>query len=123
MSDELAEDMAFFGASDEIADAPTEQDLTVERYEIWPENLTTLTVFIDLSTQWDRVAEADGVMTRTRLIWESFEVLMRHSTGIPRRDHAKIFTDIRRMEKVALAAMGEEVSKQREERRREAEQK
>lgn len=113
--------MAFFGASDEIEDAPIEHEVTTEGYVVWSDNAKTLNVFLALETQWEYVAEVDGEKTRTRLIWESLEILLRHTNGIPRRDHAKIFQEIRLMEKAALTAMAEETNKRREQRRIEEE--
>lgn len=115
--------MRLAGISDEIADAPTEHDVEHVRYIVWPENIRTLNLFRELETQWDYVAEADGERNRTRLRWESLEILLRNTNGIPRRDHTKIHAEIRVMEKAALIAMTDECNKRREQRRLEAEQK
>lgn len=112
--------MRVFGLSDEIADAPSEDDVRPELYEIWPDNLKTLNVFLALSAQWEVVAAADGEMVRTRLLWESFEILMKYTNGIPRRERSKLFNDIRGMEKAALFAMDQELNKRRERREQEA---
>lgn len=107
------------GLSDEIADAPTEHDVQVELYPIWPDNQRAVELFLELAPQWDRVAEVDGELTRIRLRWDSVEILLRHTNGIPRRDWPQLFNALRIMERAALSAMNDERNKRRERREEE----
>lgn len=116
MTDEFSDEMQFFGLSSEIADAPTEHDIVPECYPVWADNVRTLNIFLDLASQWDFVAECDGELSRTRLRWESVEILRRHTNGIPGRAWSGIFSDIRAMERAALLAMGDERNKRRRKR-------
>ncbi len=98
--------MRAFGAEEELADAPTEADIEPVKCEVWLDNMPTLGIFLALETQWDVVAAADGEMVRTGLMYDRAEVVMRHTNGVPRRQHASILADLMAMEKAALSVMG-----------------
>lgn len=107
MSNELAEDMAVLGISDEIADAPSEDDFEPAQYEVWTDNWKSLYVFLALETQWEMVY-ADGYLIRTGINYERIEIVMRNANGIPRRQWSGIFADIRNMERAALRTLNQE---------------
>jgi hypothetical protein len=109
----LAEDMRDLGLEDEIAGAPTEGEVEPDLCEIWRDNLPTWDVFLSLETQWDIVAAADGELVMTGIRYESIEVVLRNTNGVPRRQWAEIFANLRAMEKAALRV----INKAREERR------
>ena len=99
--------MEALGIADEIADVPRESESDPEKYGVWPENIRTLNVFIELQTQWEMVA-VDGELIRTRLMYESFETVKRYTSGVRPGEWAKIFTSLRRMESAALVVLRKE---------------
>lgn len=119
MSDEVAEDLAAFGLSDEIADVPRESELNPDLYGVWPENVVTLNIFVALETQWEMVA-VEGELVRTRLLYESFEIVKGYVNGVRPGEWADILATIRRMELAALGVFRKE-RKERLERARQEE--
>jgi uncharacterized membrane protein YbjE (DUF340 family) len=68
---------------------------------VWPDNVTTIAVFIAMSTQW-RV----GMSGATGLDYNALPVVMRMH-GIPAAERAVVFEGIREMEDAALGKMYE----------------
>ena len=92
------------GGADEPADA--------DSFEIWPENIAALEVFLELSTQWRAVAGAGGVVIQG-LGYADVQACMQ-MRGVPARDRAELFLNLRIMERAALQVMndGSRVSSQ-----------
>jgi hypothetical protein len=106
--------MQFFGAADEIAEAPRAGDVEEKRYLIWADNVPTLTIFLRLHSKWNIVAAPDGELVRTGIWWPNIEGVLRNTNGIPRRKWPEITAELQAMEDAALRVM----NKAREERRR-----
>ncbi len=83
------------------ADEPTDAD----SFEIWPENIAALELFLELSTQWRAIAGAAGVVMQG-LGYADIEACMRLQ-GIRARDRAGLFLDLRIMERAALQVMND----------------
>lgn len=109
------------GLQDEIAGAPTEDEIEPEQCEIWLDNVPTWNLFYFLRTQWDIVAAADGEMVRTGLRYDRIEPALRNTNGVPRRQWAAIFADINAMEEAALVVMNKAIAARRQVRLEEME--
>jgi hypothetical protein len=107
VSQEVLDDMALFGLADEVAHAPTFEDVQPAAYEIWPESLKALNVFLALENQWDIVISPDGELIRTGIRFPSIEVILKRTNGIPKREWNQLFDHVRMMERVALKEMTE----------------
>jgi hypothetical protein len=118
VSDELAGDMNVLGISDEIADAPREDEVEDEGYEVWSDNLLTLRVFLRLESKWNVVAAPDGEMVRTGIWWPNVEGALRTTNGVPRRAWPEMVADLEAMESAALQVMNKARQARREERQR-----
>jgi hypothetical protein len=118
VSDELAEDMNVLGISDEIADAPREDEAEDEGYEVWSDNLLTLRVFLRLESKWNVVAAPDGEMVRTGIWWPNVEGALRTTNGVPKRAWPEMVADLEAMESAALQVMNQARQARREERQR-----
>lgn len=114
--------MDFFGLSDEIADAPSEEDVQCPAYEIWPENRKALNLFLALENQWEIVISPDGEMIRTGLRLPSIESMLRRTNGIPAREWNTLFEKMLWMERPALSEMTKARMARQEKREAEAEQ-
>lgn len=99
--------MHLLGLAEEIADAPTEADVAEPDYEVWPENLKTLNLFMSLENKWDFVATADGELIRTGMKLSAIELKLKYSNGIPKKDYARYFEQLEWMEKAALSVMNQ----------------
>lgn len=102
---EFAEEMELFGLSEEITDAPTEDEVTEPDYEVWPENLKALNLFMSLENQWDFVATADGELIRTGMKLQALEIKLKYTNGIAKKEYASFFEQMAWMEKAALGVM------------------
>jgi hypothetical protein len=67
--------------------------------EIWPDNLQSVNFFISVCSQWRH-----NGFTVTGLDYGVFPAVLR-MTGIPRKDWASVFDDVRIMEDAALAQL------------------
>lgn len=67
--------------------------------EVWPENETTLRVFIAMGTQWRA-----GFSGPTGLDYGALPAVMR-LTGVPRAEWPDVFAGLREMEAEALLQM------------------
>ncbi|MFZ6747423.1 DUF1799 domain-containing protein [Undibacterium sp. Ren11W] len=114
--------MEFFGLSDEIADAPTSDDVESPAYDIWPENLQAIRLFLALENQWDIVISPDGEMIRTGMRLPAIESVLRRTNGIPVREWNVLFDKMLWMERPALSEMNKARSARQEKREAEAEQ-
>lgn len=98
--------MAVFGLQDEIADVPVkdeqEEAEDQEKFEIWPENVTTLKVFLAMENQWDKLAFMTGDVVPTRMIFEALPTVLSCTKGVRKKDWPDIFQHICAMEKAAL---------------------
>lgn len=95
------------GLSDEIASAPTEQDVEPPDYEIWEENIPTLNLFLSLKNQWDMIISPDGEVIRTGIKTQAIEFKLKYQNGIPKKDYTKLVQQIEWMEDAALKVMNE----------------
>jgi hypothetical protein len=99
--------MKAFGLEEEIADLPLEEEVEPACCEIWPENLTTLRMFLAMATQWD-LAVFEGEAVRTNLKYTALPVVR---SGMRRKISGKewpdIFEGIRSMEAAALKVIRE----------------
>lgn len=102
---EFAEEMARLGLLDEIADAPTEDDVKAPDYEVWPDNLTALNLFLALEHQWDIVVSPDGELIRTCIKTTAIEFKLKYRNGVPKKAHAALVEQMEWMERAALAVM------------------
>lgn len=93
------------GLLDEIADAPTEEDVKEPDYEVWPENLTALNLFLSLEHKWDSVVSPDGELIRTCIKAEEVEFKLKYLNGVPKKVHARLVEQLDWMERAALAVM------------------
>jgi hypothetical protein len=69
--------------------------------EIWPDNIMSVNVFVDMGTQW-RI----GVNGASGLDYNALPVVMR-LTGVKAQDRQQVFSDIRVMEEEVLTALHE----------------
>lgn len=67
--------------------------------EVWPENETTVEVFIAMGTQWNI-----GMNGATGLRYEALPPVLR-LIGVPRGEQGAVFAGLRVMERAALEAM------------------
>jgi hypothetical protein len=111
--------MTFFGAADEIAEAPREGEVEPERYQVWSDNWPTLQIFLRLHSKWNIVATSDGEMVRTGIWWPNIEGILRNTNGIPRRKWPEITADLEAMEDAALLVMNKARSERRRKRQEE----
>lgn len=72
--------------------------------EVFPDNLTTVNVFIAMSTQW-RTAGMDGV--RTGLDYAALPGVLR-LMSVKRSEWTEVFEGVRVMEEVALSKLREQ---------------
>ncbi|WP_454710950.1 DUF1799 domain-containing protein [Cupriavidus nantongensis] len=77
-------------------------DVTPPDAEIWPENETTVGVFVQMGTQW-RV----GVGGPVGLDYNALPFVMRMQ-GVPPDEQPDLFESIRVMERAAMEEMSEE---------------
>lgn len=77
----------------------TVEEARGEGVGVWPDNIMAVNVFIAMDTQW-RIG-ANGV---TGLDYNALPVVMKMS-GVPAKDRADVFEDVRTMEDVALMKM------------------
>lgn len=110
--------MKVLGISDEIADAPREDEVEEEGYEVWADNLLTLRVFLRLESKWNVVAASDGEMVRTGIWWPNIEGALRTMNGVPKRAWPEVVADLESMESAALQVMNKARQARREERQR-----
>lgn len=110
--------MNVLGISDEIADAPREDEVEDEGYEVWSDNLLTLRVFLRLESKWNVVAAPDGEMVRTGIWWPNVEGALRTTNGVPKRAWPEMVADLEAMESAALQVMNKARQARREERQR-----
>lgn len=111
------------GLADEIADAPTEDDVKEPDYEVWPENLTALNLFLSLENQWDIVVSPDGELIRTGIKTPAIEFKLKYQNGLPKKAHASLVQQLEWMERAALAVMNKERIKRMQRRAEELKQK
>jgi hypothetical protein len=88
-----AEEAATWGLTVEEACGPP--------VEIWPCMISSINVFISMSTQWTM-----GHSGPIGLNYVALPVVMR-LVGVPAKDRAEVFDDIRTMEDVALQTIRE----------------
>lgn len=69
-------------------------------FEVWPDNWSTLMVFLAMSTQWHR-GGMDGV--KLGLYYPSLPSVY-EGVGIRKKDRPKVFEGLRCMERAALEA-------------------
>ena len=93
----MAEDLKLLGL---YAEANAYADRQAEDYEIWQENLTTLRVFLALSTQWNVIAGLASVSTRG-LKYESVKDVL-ELMDVARAEWPEVFDGLRVMEAAAL---------------------
>ena len=67
--------------------------------KIWPDNVSSVNVFIAMSTQW-RV----GMNGATGLDYTAMPSVMKF-TGVKKKDRSDVFNDVRTMEDAALTQM------------------
>lgn len=103
--------MRVFGLEEEIAGAPVRDDNECERFEVWPENRTTVEVFIALQHQW-YVVDSWGALIRTGINYASIPIVLSMRPDIHRKQWPEIFKGIRVMESAALETMHELKEKQ-----------
>lgn len=115
--------MQLLGLADEIADAPTEEDVQESDYEVWPENLTALNLFLSLESQWDIVVSPDGELIRTCIKTHAIEFKLKYQNGVPKKDHVSLVQQLEWMEKAALAVMNKARVERMKRRAEELEQK
>lgn len=99
VKNEMAQDLAVFGAPPEIIEAALEDD---PRFEIWPENVEFLEFFCRCRTQWN---VANNLVIG--LSYQSVEALMRiYKIENP----ADFFNEIQLMEFAALPILNEKAN-------------
>lgn len=111
------------GLAEEIADAPTEEDVKVPDYEVWQENLTALNLFLSLENQWDIVVSPDGELIRTCIKTHAIEFKLKYQNGIPKKAHISLVQQMEWMERAALAVMNKARVERMQRRAEELEQK
>lgn len=116
VSKEVEEDMAFYGLSDEIANVPKEEQVKEPDYEVWPENLAALNLFLGLESQWEMLISPDGELIRTALRTSAIEFKLKYTNGIPRRDYNKLVQSLAWMEAAAVAVLDTARIKRQEKR-------
>lgn len=108
--------MQLLGLEDEIADAPTEEDVEEPPYEIWPENQKALNLFMSLQNHWNFLATQDGEIVRTGIDLAALELKLKYTNGIAKKDYAHYFEQMAWMERAALAVMNKARSERIKER-------
>ena len=98
-NDDAIDDLAAFGAPSDVVEALTQED---HLFEIWPENKTSLEIFLRLRTQW--VIGFNGVIG---LNYSSVEMMLRLFDV---SDHRETFLDIQAMEIAILPILNEKGS-------------
>lgn len=86
--------------------AAAKRGVVSDDYEIWPENLDALNVFLDLGSSWDWVALPGGGALRVGIRATEIVATLR-IFGFRRARRAKLFRDIRAMERAALDVMNQ----------------
>lgn len=97
MKDDSADDLAAFGVPADVLDAmPVKQ----EYFEIWPENVEVVSLFVRLQTQWRIIG---GVLAglnyqSVQFLFDVFKV----------EDKATMMDDLQAMESAVLVALNKE---------------
>lgn len=86
----------------------TPEDYAADEFEVWPDNVDSLRVFIAMRTQWNWVsilgAGGAAIARPSGLKYEALQGVMR-MIGIPAADRSSVFEDIQIMEDVAMEQM------------------
>lgn len=93
-------------APQDVIDKVREQARQAD-YEVWPENMEVLDVFLALQTSWDWITPGMGVPARTGIRATEIEATAR-MMGIRGKRLPKVFRDIRAMEQAALSVWAEQ---------------
>ena len=73
---------------------------TDEEYEIWPENVTSLNVFLAMSDRWDIVVAPMGGAIYQGLVYEGLSEVWK-GLEVKRKDRPQVFRDLRVMASAA----------------------
>lgn len=111
------------GLADEVADAPTEEDVKTPDYEVWTDNLKALNLFLSLENQWDIVISPDGDLIRTGIKTVAIEFKLKYKNGYARKEYACLIEQLEWMEKAALVVMNKARAERIAQRLEELEQK
>ena len=102
--DDLTDDLQVFGATPEQLADWDEPDREEEHFSIWPENLETLTVFLALKTQWNKLAVFDGPPRYIGIRYEVIPMVMRNKR-VKRDAWPDVFEGLQIIESAALAEL------------------
>lgn len=99
----MLEGLEHLGAPQEVLDAIKAQAVSHadELFEVWPENQTTLMVFLDLATVWTWVPVGNGVPVRAGISATEIEATIRMH-GIRGKKIKDVFQAVRMMESAVL---------------------
>lgn len=99
----MLEGLEHLGAPQEVLDAIKAQAVShdTEPFEVWPENETAMTVFLDLATVWTWVPVSGGVPVRAGISATEIEATIRMHCirGAKVKD---VFQAVRLMESAVL---------------------
>lgn len=90
--------MAFFGLVIETEEA--EDEIQADAFDVWPENVETVAVFVGMETQWACVATAKRMLA-IGLRYESLREMWQ-ACGVKRKRRAEVMRGLRVMELAAL---------------------
>ncbi len=97
MKDDAADDLAAFGAPADVVDAVP---VPGEDFEVWPENVQALSLFMRLQTQWRIISGVIAGLNyqSVQFLFDVFEV----------EDKATMLDDLQAMESAALMALNKD---------------
>jgi hypothetical protein len=103
VSDETADDLAVFGAPQEVIEY-AQRNKEESDFEVWPENISTVRMFLRLSTQWT----VGGTGQLVGLNYASVEALFRiYKT----KNRQRILSGLQVMETTVLRIVREQQEK------------
>lgn len=101
----MIDDLKAFGAPQDVIDSMRERAPPAV-YEVWPENMETLRVFLALQSSWDWLMPAMGAPARIGIRSTEIESTVR-MMGIRKKRRRSVLRDIRTMEQAALDVLSE----------------
>ncbi|MGZ9027382.1 MAG: DUF1799 domain-containing protein [Telluria sp.] len=104
MTDDVVAQLEAHGAPPEVIEAARSRNAAVapvdDAFEVWPENWTSVSLFLNLESQWDIVSGMGGfayVGIKYEVVPEQMDRLR-----IPRRKRPEFWDDLALMERTAL---------------------
>lgn len=93
-----------------IEEESADEDESAEAFEVWPENVETVSVFVTLETQWQVVTTPKGGLVVIGLCYQALIEAVWQACGVKYERRGEVMRGLRAMEQAAVPLLNGRVA-------------